>query len=62
MKPRTNIPAELLKRTLVRFGQPYHEITEAARAQKADLLVIATHGRTGLQRALLGSTAERVVS
>jgi universal stress protein A len=55
------MPAALLKRTIVRFGQPYHEIAEAARTQRVDLLVITTHGRTGLQRALLGSTAERVV-
>lgn len=58
---RKLLPAALLGKTLVRFGQPYHEISEAARTQKVDLLVITTHGRTGLQRALLGSTAERVV-
>ena len=45
----------------VRTGKPYHEITAAAGDGAADLIVIATHGRTGLQRALLGSTAERVV-
>lgn len=45
----------------VRTGNPVHEITAAAGAGAADLIVIATHGRTGLQRALLGSTAERVV-
>ena len=55
------LPAALLKTTVVRFGQPYHEIAEAARAQKVDLLIITTRGRTGLQRALLGSTAERVL-
>jgi nucleotide-binding universal stress UspA family protein len=55
------VPPALLKKTLVRLGQPYHEITEVARTQKADLLVITTHGRTGLKHALLGSTAERVV-
>lgn len=45
----------------VRIGKPFHEIATAAREQAADLLVIATHGHTGWQRVLLGSTAERVV-
>ena len=45
----------------VRAGNPFHSITTAAREQKADLIVIATHGHTGFERVLLGSTAERVV-
>ena len=45
----------------VRTGKPFHEITTAARAGATDLIVIATHGHTGVKRALLGSTAERVV-
>lgn len=46
---------------LIRVGQPYHEITIAAKELNADLIVIATHGRTGLRHVLMGSTAERVV-
>jgi universal stress protein A len=46
---------------LVRVGQPYDEITAAAADLAVDLIVIATHGHTGLKHALLGSTAERVV-
>ena len=42
-------------------GEPAHEILAFAKAQHADLLVIVTHGRTGLQHALMGSVAERVV-
>lgn len=45
----------------VRTGNPFHEITIAAREDAADLIVIATHGYTGAKRVLLGSTAERVV-
>lgn len=45
----------------VRTGKPFHEITTAAREGAADLIVIATHGHTGVERALLGSTAERIV-
>ena len=41
----------------VRMGQPFHEITLAAGECAADLIVIATHGHTGLKRVVLGSTA-----
>ena len=46
---------------VIRTGNASHEITEQARQQTADLIVIATHGRNGLAHAVLGSTAERVV-
>jgi nucleotide-binding universal stress UspA family protein len=46
---------------LVRIGKPFHEITTEAGENKADLIVIATHGYTGVEHLLLGSTAERVV-
>ena len=46
--------------TAVRRGIAFFEIIEAAKALGADLVVVGTHGRTGLSRALLGSTAERV--
>lgn len=55
------IPRTLVEKILVRFGRSFHEITEAARTRKVDLIVIATHGHTGLKHALLGSTTERVV-
>lgn len=45
----------------VRKGTPFHEICVAAEALGADMLVIATHGYTGLKHVVLGSTAERVV-
>jgi nucleotide-binding universal stress UspA family protein len=47
--------------TLVRNGAPPSKITSAARELDADLIVISTHGRKGLSRVFLGSTAERVV-
>ena len=46
---------------LVRIGKPFHEITTEAGENQADLIVIATHGYTGVEHLLLGSTAERVV-
>jgi nucleotide-binding universal stress UspA family protein len=44
-----------------REGRTYNEICERARKLGAGLIVIATHGFTGLQHAWVGSTAERVV-
>ncbi len=52
---------KLVEKTLVRQGVPFHEITEAARTLKVDLIIITTHGYTGWKHALIGSTAERVV-
>jgi universal stress protein A len=46
---------------VLRDGVPAGEIVEAAAAERADMIVIGTHGRTGLGRFLLGSVAERVV-
>ena len=50
---------EIARRVVV--GVPYQRITESASAERADLIVMATHGRTGLRHLLLGSVAERVV-
>lgn len=47
--------------TVVRVGSPAREIVDTARNLRADLIVIATHGRTGLKHVLLGSVAEHVV-
>ena len=46
---------------LVRIGKSFHEITTEAGENQADLIVLATHGYTGVEHLLLGSTAERVV-
>ncbi|MFK8067533.1 MAG: universal stress protein [Gammaproteobacteria bacterium] len=42
-------------------GVPYIEIVHAAKKINADLIVMGTHGRTGLSHMLMGSVAERVV-
>ena len=54
---RALVPAK----TLVRTGLPVVEILDVARTLPADLIVISTHGRTGLKHVLLGSVAEDVV-
>jgi universal stress protein A len=52
---------ELIEKVVVRQGRAFHEITEAARTLKSDLIVISTHGYSGFSRAILGSVTERVV-
>lgn len=46
---------------VVRVGVPHEVITEYTAEEGVDLVVMGTHGRTGLSRALLGSTTERVL-
>lgn len=53
--------SELRAQQHVRIGRAYRDISELASKVGAQLIVIATHGRTGLRRLMLGSTAERVV-
>ena len=49
-------------RGLLFEGQVHERIVRAARAQRADMIVIGTHGRTGVARFVLGSVASRVVT
>lgn len=48
-------------RSVLRAGVAWSEIIAAAESARADLIVLGTHGRKGISRALLGSVAERVV-
>jgi universal stress protein A len=45
----------------VAHGVPFQEILETAKAQQVNLIIMGTHGRTGLQYVLMGSVAEKVV-
>lgn len=60
---RERIPATLPEpaTTQIRTGIPWLEICNLAKEIKADLIILTTHGYTGLKRVFLGSTAERVV-
>jgi nucleotide-binding universal stress UspA family protein len=53
--------ASFVVETIVRQGDPRREIVEAAKDWDAELIVVGSHGRTGLQRLILGSVAEYVV-
>jgi nucleotide-binding universal stress UspA family protein len=55
------VPGEVASQTLVRSGPPAIEIIEAAKSLQADLIIISTHGYTGLKHVMLGSVAEHVV-
>ena len=47
--------------SFIRIGNPVDEINRFVDEKKVDLIVMGTHGRTGLQHLLVGSVAERVV-
>ena len=51
----------LAARAALRSGVAYQEIVALAVDERADLIVIGTHGRGGVDRALLGSVADRVI-
>lgn len=48
-------------RSFIRLGKPFLEITEAAKEHNVDLIIIASHGHTGVEHILFGSTAEKVI-
>jgi nucleotide-binding universal stress UspA family protein len=47
--------------TQVMVGEPFADICQSAAQGQADLIIMGSHGRTGLSHVLLGSVAERVV-
>lgn len=48
-------------RVTIKFGSPGESIVEFAEEVEAGLIVVCSHGRTGIQRLVLGSVAEKVV-
>jgi nucleotide-binding universal stress UspA family protein len=58
---KEKIPAGVQVETMLVEGIPFHEILELSRQKHSDLIVMATHGHTGVKHFLLGSTTERVV-
>jgi len=61
VRAKAGIDEKLIEKVLVRNGVPHWEITNAAKTLKVDLIVISTHGYSGLAHVFVGSTAERVV-
>jgi len=48
-------------RTKIVIGRPFVEIVQYAKDEAIDMIIIATHGRSGLQHVLMGSVVDRVV-
>ena len=46
---------------LIQEGKPYEAIVNTATGKKVDLIVVGSHGRTGLEKLLMGSVTERVI-
>jgi universal stress protein A len=55
------VDESLVEHTVVRSGAAHTQIADLAEKLGADLIVISTHGNTGIKHVLMGSTAERVV-
>jgi universal stress protein A len=59
VRERLSLPASTVQ--FVQAGQPAEAIAKTAKEWSADLIVIASHGHTGVARAVLGSVAESVM-
>ena len=59
VRPRLGAGATV--KEIVSLGSPFVKIVETAKNEGADLIVMSTHGRTGLSHLLIGSVTERVV-
>jgi nucleotide-binding universal stress UspA family protein len=55
------VPESLSAEILVEHGRAMDVIVEVAKTKRVDLIVLTTHGRSGLDHVLMGSIAERVV-
>ncbi|HCA81016.1 MAG TPA: universal stress protein [Bacteroidetes bacterium] len=58
---KNEIGTRVKARFAVRTGKAFNEIDQYARAEGIDLVIIATHGHSGMEHVLFGSTAEKVV-
>ncbi len=58
---KTEIPPDINVTTVIKTGKPFVEIIDTAEEVDADIIIIATHGHSGVEHILFGSTAEKVV-
>jgi len=58
---KTEIPEGVNVKTILKSGKPFLEIIDTASEENIDLIIIATHGHSGVEHILFGSTAEKVV-
>lgn len=55
------VPQNIKTNFVVKTGKPFIEIINTATESESDLIIIASHGHTGIEQILFGSTAEKVV-
>lgn len=55
------LPHTVISTSIVSTGIPFVEITTYAQQENIDLIIVATHGRTGVEHILFGSTAEKII-
>ena len=58
---KIHIPSDVKVTTIIKTGKPFVEIIDTALEEDIDLIIIATHGHSGVEHILFGSTAEKVV-
>jgi universal stress protein A len=58
---KNKLPHNLKVRSIVAYGDAANEIINIADKENVDLIVIATHGRTGLRHLVFGSVAEKII-
>jgi len=58
---KKEIADKVVSRKIVRTGKPFYEINQYALEENISLIIIATHGHSGMEHILFGSTAEKVV-
>ncbi len=58
---RNEIPEDIKFQIIIKTGKPFVEIIQTAKELDVDLIIIATHGHSGVEHILFGSTAEKVV-
>lgn len=58
---KTEIGDTIESDIIIKTGKPFVKINETASEEDIDLIIIATHGHTGIEHLLFGSTAEKVV-
>ena len=57
----SEIPSGIKVSTLVKTGKPFLEIVATAAEEDVDMIIISSHGHSGVEHILFGSTAEKVV-
>lgn len=57
----TNLNTSAIMKAEVKSGIPFVEVTTYADQEHIDLIILATHGRTGVEHILFGSTAEKII-